>query len=836
MHVIPYDPRLHGQCLLSGPTYISSSTIHLGTGTNMFLKDYFAIGEWVYHGRVIPIYHGFDCHGLPTENRVLKQCGLTYEEAKARPVELGQLASQYITRTSTTLRGVFQALGVTASFDKDHMYATEDPYYYQLVQEVVKSLQANNLLVVDNRILPVCTRCVATLANGQVVSRIQTITGVYYRFRVKGPEFQGYVVVWTTTPWTLLAHGGIAYSSAITYGQYRLKTDLDTRYLLQTSAPLEQFVYVRPIDSKLLNTLRIQYSPQFQSRLYDQSWVRVTARGTGFVNLAGRYSQVDLETSIKRQLPLVTVLDNQYRVTKFGVKTYQTAAIVAGLGVDVVKTLTYNKEVGTCSRCETRTIDLLSWQLFLKITPQVKRAIIYNAESLQWNDGAYKKQFLAWVQNAKSWCISRNRLYGIPICPAYQLNATSYCTYHHLRSKILDVWFEAGCAPLLIPHPSQYFVEGVDQIRGWLYVTAVLATYMGRPFPFKKIFMHGYLLKSASEKLSKRHLGPNADFKCYLESLKQQYHLDAIRMYLLANPIATGFVYDAAKIRPYQQKVRIIKNLLAFLRNPTYSADGDAYIARELLQGTLVAVRTRVASLKTLFATMSVQLYTLCVIELLVETVSRNYLKLIKPYLVNTPAVSAALTQLAQILTAVIAPICGLTGIVDMPIAALPSLCPSLRSRLSAIWALRPWYRPLRMKQMADAMTQVFSLRQISRIPVKVYALAPARLFAHLTQLERRVVLRVTNVRSSSRVQTLVEDRSAIAQTIARFVSSYTRNVLKGRYKVIYLWLDETSYEPAVVQTIKDAVAVNHPGKRIVYTTDHAGMHQLRTGLAIRTQ
>lgn len=793
--------------LLSGPTFISNS-IHLGTTLNMFLKQFFIIGETVYNGRNIQLWHGIDAHGLPTENKVLKEAGVSYLDAKQDLAKFKLKIKHYIEKNSENLLKEFNMLNLQNPLSIDNTYSTESIDYYHLVWSIYQKLNQGGFIAEETRIRPYCIACSSTLANAELEPVTTTIQGLFYRFSAKNAEFVGFVLIWTTIPWTVLAHTGIMYSRRIEYAIFRAEDG--TMYLAKMQLPealQTQLTYIKAVDEAFLESLQIDYMGR-TTKLYDEpDYVKDAVHTTGFVNLAGAYSDVDHSVCLKRGLPYYQVLDLAGTLIDSEISVLESAKILKLVSPDTLHVSTFDKEVNTCYRCHNVTVPHLSKQYVLKISPKLKKVMLANLASVTWAEPTYKLAFTAWLTNAQDWCISRERLYGIPLFPpnvdtsGIRSIEEAHILHTQYPQKVFDVWFESGSAAVLRPTASEYFVEGVDQIRGWLYVTTVLSTHLRKPVPFKKVFMHGYLLESKRLKLSKSKLGPNYDFHTYLTETLAGCSVQAIRLYLLSNKVHTGFVYNECTVFAFEQKIRIIYNTLSYLESQkTESKTSNQSLALLVLDQIFRECYTEYDKLKILFEELAIQKYSLTIVNYLVQKVSRVYIKMYKLIHVTTPATTKKCLEIAKLLKTMLAPIIGISKTFETTTAMLTSfsdLKPAITTRIVNFVAQALFYNRVDLQVICENYSKIMKFRELYRYNLKIKVDISRDALRGVLEPTLTLIKKLCNigqlVETTINKDILILNSDYTADNITRHIVSYVNNKLKKSFKLLTVVLYENT-------------------------------------------
>ena len=451
---------------VDGPPY-TTGNIHLGTAWNKTLKDC-QLRYLRSMGYNVRDQAGFDMHGLPIEVKVEQELGI---ENKKAIEELGidrfvNQCREFALGFQKQMAEQFKALGVW--LDWENPYLTIMNYYIEGAWWTLKKAREKDLLYTAERVLSWCPRCETALAEAEVEYWDETDPSVYVKFPIEGREKES-IVIWTTTPWTLMANLAIAVDPDFQYVRMRVKKRVDEvggvkvgvekntvemgrvekegvdevlivldslaeyvakqgRYqemeILETisGADLEGLKYVHPFKDIV----------PFQNRT-DLYWLHrvvladyVTAdeeNNTGCVHTAPGHGPDDFETGKRYDLPPFCPIDEAGRYTE-DVKTY-TGRFTKDADIDIIQDLRergyllnsyeLTHRYGHCWRCKKPITYRTTTQWFLKVTEVRDRLLEENAK-VQWTpDWAGSARFHDWLSNTRDWCISRQRYWGIPM-------------------------------------------------------------------------------------------------------------------------------------------------------------------------------------------------------------------------------------------------------------------------------------------------------------------------------------------------------------------------------------------------------------------------------------
>ena len=421
---------------LDGPPYPSSDTPHIGTLWNKILKDAI-VRFWRARGRYVHDKPGYDCHGLPIEVKVEQQLGFsTKKEIEEFGVEkFVEKCKEFALRNVESMTRHFEDFGVSLKWDEP--YLTLDPAYMQAAWWLVKRADELGLLERGVKVVHWCPRCETTLADYEV-SEYRTITdpSIYVKFPVKGRSGE-YLLVWTTTPWTLpanvavMAHPELEYVWVEVNGEKLLiassrleavmaEAGVDSYRVLARvkGEDLEGLEYIHPLEEevevqkKLASYHRVVLSSEYVS----------AEEGTGLVHCAPGHGEEDFEVGRQYGLPVVAPVDDRGVFTRDAGK-YAGKPVREANGEIIEdlrrKGLLFHEGVishryPVCWRCKTPLILRATPQWYIRIS-HLKEKFLEEAARVRWiPEWAGYARFKNWLEGLRDWVISRQRYWGTP--------------------------------------------------------------------------------------------------------------------------------------------------------------------------------------------------------------------------------------------------------------------------------------------------------------------------------------------------------------------------------------------------------------------------------------
>ena len=598
-----------------GPPY-ATGQIHPGTGWNKTIKDTVCRYKRL-KGYDVMARPGYDTHGLPIEVKVETKLGIKNKDEIETRVgienfieECRAFANKYVSMMETD----FKNLGVWMEWNNP--YITYKDHYIESSWITIKKAKEKNLLYEGNYVVPYCYRCETPLANYELEYGEQTDPSIYVKFKLKG-EDNRYLIIWTTTPWTLVSNMAVMAHPDMDY----VEVAVDNEYWILLKNKYEELlnkagktgVLIKEFKGKELEGL--EYELPLQSKIKKEYNRRVVLSdqyvtdedGTGLVHTAPGHGPEDYVVGKRNGIEIFSPVDDKGRYT-------EEAGDYKGMNVReanqiIIKDL---EELGAlvhlekikhryphCWRCKTPLIFRATNQWFVEIS-RMKDKMLEQAETTEWNPKYAKERFKIFVNDAPDWCISRQRYWGIPL-PIWKcknghikiitskkelgkeikelhrpwidsvvLKCEECGEPMHRIPDVLDVWFDSGNAVwsgLTEEERKRYgekadvIIEAQDQIRGWFYSLLGSGVIKNDEVPYKHVIMHGYFVDEKGEKMSKSvgNFVPLAD-------ILDKYGADAFRLWSMSNTIweELRFVWNELKVA--YSNLNIIYNMMQLLK------------------------------------------------------------------------------------------------------------------------------------------------------------------------------------------------------------------------------------------------------------------------------
>jgi len=562
--------------LHDGPPY-ANGNIHLGQALNKILKD-IAIKYKTMRGYDCPYVPGWDTQGLPTEQAVRKEMGVDRHDVT--PIQWRGMCRDLALKYVDIQREQFKRLGVRG--DWDHPYLTLSKEYQARQIDAFGQVALKGL--VHRRLRPVywChhDECVTALAEDEIEYATKVSPAIYVTFELPGgadrfeleaapPDDAAVeIVIWTTTPWTIPGNTGIALADSAEYVLLKTLWEGQTRYLVAAVAlmdtmvaecGLEQVEVVGRARGRDLEGLTAVHPLYGRDSAVVLAPYVVMDQGTGCVHTAPGHGQEDFQTALKYGLPVISPLDDYGRFSDEAGP--ELAGKICDKANDVVVSLLRDKgallhqgsishEYPHCWRCHEPVIYRATKQWFVDID-KIRRPALDAIKDAEWMPKWGEARINGMVQARPDWCISRQRVWGVPIpvffCAECQETIVTQQTVDHVRDLVAehgaDVWFEreaaelappgtccpaCGCKELVkepdimsvwfdsgashycvlrtnpeLAYPADLYLEGDDQYQCWFQTSLWVAMALGHPAPFKMVVGHAFFVDETGTKMSK---------------------------------------------------------------------------------------------------------------------------------------------------------------------------------------------------------------------------------------------------------------------------------------------------------------------------------------------
>ncbi len=591
------------------------------------LKDVFCKYKTMQGYRVLRKV-GWDTHGLPVEVQVEKELGFNGKNdiEKYGVKEFNEKCRESVWKNEKAFKDFTNLMG--QFIDLENPYITYHNSYIETEWWILKKFFDAGLIYDGLKILPYCPRCGTGLASHEVAQGYEmvSVNTVTVPFKLKDEE-NTYLLVWTTTPWTLLSN----VAACVNPNEKYVKC-LSKGY---------NFIVAKALANKVLGdnyeVVEEYTGKDLEGREYEQFLpiLKVNKKafyvtcadyvtmedGTGIVHIAPAFGQDDYEVGLKYDLPVLNPVDENGCFTDGPWKG--RLVVEKELELDIIKYLSSEDKLFKkqkmehnyphCWRCHTPLVYYSKPSIYIKVT-DLKDKIVEENKKVNWfPDYVGEKRFGNWLENLNDWAISRNRYWGTPI-PLWRCECghdemigsrselvekaveeidenielhRPYVDDVHIKcpkcgkemtrvKEVIDCWFDSGAMPFAQYHypfenkelfesqfPADFICEGIDQTRGWFYSLIVISTFVMGKSPYKNVLVNDLILDKYGQKMHKSKGNSVSPF-----GLIENYGADPVRWYILsASPVWTPLKFDEDGVKEVQSKFfNTLKNTYTFFQ------------------------------------------------------------------------------------------------------------------------------------------------------------------------------------------------------------------------------------------------------------------------------
>lgn len=634
--------------LHDGPPY-ANGNIHLGTALNKILKDILCKGRSLL-GFDAPLVIGWDCHGLPIEWKVeenFKKNGKNKNEISK--VEFRSECRKFANHWLNIQKEEFKKLGLLADFNSP--YITMDYRAEALIYKEITKFIMNDSLYFGKK--PVMWSVVekTALAEAEVEYIDKLSDAIFVGFKVVEASKKEWVdslaIIWTTTPWTIPANQAIAYNPNICYGLYEV-TKVSEGSLLKEGNKIiiakelaEQLCgNFLIIEYKLLDQMQGLQNFKVQHPLFNAGFSSIVPLleadyvdievGSGLVHTAPAYGLDDFFLGNKHNIVPLDVINDEGIYNKdipvfAGMHIFKAAeSIIEQLKhcSSLIKADKINHSYPCSWRSKAPLIYRLTKQWFLSLEFKNLRENALNAiNNINFFPKIAKNRLYSMVEKRPDWCLSRQRLWGVPIAMFVNKDTEKplqdqevYNNIYNeflkegsdawfigdpkrfLTSKynkddyavvfdVIDVWFDSGCSHVYVLRdreelnlPADIYLEGSDQHRGWFQSSLLESIASFKEAPYKAVVTHGFVLDSKGQKMSKS-LGN------VINPLKviENYGLDILRLWVTNSDYQEDIRAGDSIFKQQSDTYRKIRNTLRYMLGNLSYFENDFKVSYEEL-------------------------------------------------------------------------------------------------------------------------------------------------------------------------------------------------------------------------------------------------------------
>ncbi|WP_027307390.1 isoleucine--tRNA ligase [Caloramator sp. ALD01] len=617
--------------LHDGPPY-ANGDIHLGHTLNKVLKD-IIVRYKTMKGFYSPYVPGWDTHGLPIELQAIKKLGIKVSDVD--PVKFRGMCKDYALSQVERQKEQFKRLGVIGDFENP--YLTLTPEFEAKQIEVFGEMAKKGYIYKGLKPVYWCPSCETALAEAEIEYADETSNSIYVKFRVKDDKglFKNlnvdlnniYYVIWTTTTWTLPANLAICLGPEFEYvlAKFNDEVYVIAKELLEAvkkAANLENEEILATFKGSELEG-QTCYHPFIDRESLVIVGDHVTLEsGTGCVHTAPGHGQEDFEIGMKYKLDVLNPVDEKGRFTekagKYQGLTYKEGNKAILHDLKETNMLLAEERITHsyphCWRCKNPIIFRATEQWFASIDGFRKEAV-EAVKEVEWIPGWGEDRIASMVQDRGDWCISRQRIWGVPIPIFYcedcgkeliteetiakvveifkekgsdawfemdakdllPENTKCECGGQKFRKEkdIMDVWFDSGSshAGVLetrddLSWPADMYLEGNDQYRGWFQSSLLTAVATRGRAPYRTVITHGMVVDGEGKKMSKS-LGNGID---PMDVIKE-YGADVLRLWVSSADYKTDVRISKDILKQLSEVYRKIRNTARYMIGNLYDFD-----------------------------------------------------------------------------------------------------------------------------------------------------------------------------------------------------------------------------------------------------------------------
>lgn len=596
--------------LHDGPPY-ANGNLHMGHALNKVLKD-FIVRYKNMAGFCAPYVPGWDTHGLPIERQAIKAYGM--DRDKVSISEFRHKCEEFAQEHVNTQREQFKRLGVLGDWERPYLTLTHDFEAKQI--EIFGEMAKKGYIYKGLKPVYWCPHDETALAEAEIEYQDEKCSSIYVKFAVTedkgvfskliGSAENVYFVIWTTTTWTLPGNLAISVNPFFEYDL--VKVPSGEVYVLAKEL-VKSVMAAAKIDSwEVLGTVLGSDLEMMKTKhpIMDRESVIICGEhvtldaGTGCVHTAPGFGAEDFVVCQKYNIPIIVPVDGKGYATKdagkyAGMYYEKTTPVILDDLRDCQALLAIEEiehSYPHCWRCKNPIIFRATEQWFCSVDA-LKDDAVKACREITWLPGWGEERMTSMIQERSDWCISRQRIWGVPIpifiCKKcgkplvneqtirivsdlfrekganawFELDAAQIlpadvqceCGCHEFdkETDTMDVWFDSGSSWAAVieqrekqPIPVDVYLEGNDQYRGWFQSSMLTAIATIGKAPYKTVITHGMIVDEERQKMSK-----SAGNGISPQEIMKEYGADILRLWVAS--------------ADYRQDMRISKEMFKHL-------------------------------------------------------------------------------------------------------------------------------------------------------------------------------------------------------------------------------------------------------------------------------
>jgi len=611
--------------LHDGPPY-ANGHLHMGHAINKILKD-IIIRSRQMMGFNAPYVPGWDCHGLPIEHNVDKKLGKKKREMT--DVQVRQECRSYAAKFVEIQKEEFKRFGVMGEWDEPYL-TMNFPYEARIAKECGEFALSGDMFL-GKKPIYWCCNCKTALAEAEIEYHDHTSPSIYVKFPVKDDlsgligavDTNVFIVIWTTTPWTLPANLGISlhpnfvYAAVKTENQGVLILAKDLVENVMNEFGIKDYSIIKEFSGTELENKNCKHPIYDRDSLIMLGDHVTLEAGTGCVHTAPGHGADDHIVGKKYGLECYSPVEDNGVFSK-GVEDFGGQFIFKAnanineklerLGV-LLKNENLSHSYPHCWRCKKPVIYRATPQWFISMDKlNLRQKSLVEINNVQWIPSWGKERIYLMIENRPDWCLSRQRSWGVPIpvfhckdCKEVFVSRESVDKIHQLFTEhssdvwfdkdtkflmpegstcakcgsqeftkdhnILDVWFDSGVSHAAVleereglSRPADMYLEGSDQHRGWFHSSLLTAVGRTDKAPYKAVLTHGFVVDEKGHKMSKSVGNVVAP-----EKVIKQYGADVLRLWAASADYRGDVSISNNIIKQLSDAYRRIRNTCRFM-------------------------------------------------------------------------------------------------------------------------------------------------------------------------------------------------------------------------------------------------------------------------------
>ncbi|MBF0226942.1 MAG: isoleucine--tRNA ligase [Desulfobacterales bacterium] len=617
--------------LHDGPPY-ANGHIHIGTALNKILKDIIVRSRQMsgFNAVYVP---GWDCHGLPIEHNVDKELG--NKKSSLTQAEIRKKCREYAEKFIDIQRNEFKRLGVMGEWNNP--YLTMAYRYEAVIAKECCELGLDGSLFHSKKPIYWCPSCTTALAEAEIEYGDETSPSIFVKFLLKNDisiDFPAlankkvYVVIWTTTPWTIPANLAITLHPDFIYSAVDVgnnEVQIIARDLVENCMKtfgINEYKILHEMNSSSLENKTCLHP------LYNRDSIIILGNhvtleaGTGCVHTAPGHGREDYEVALKYNIDIYSPVDDNGCFTD-EVEFFK-GEFVFNANDKIIEKIDscgmlpakgkITHSYPHCWRCKKPVIFRATPQWFISMDKtDLRKKALEEIDKVQWIPKWGRERIYGMIENRPDWCVSRQRSWGVPLtvffCEKCEELLVNRDTINHIfklfeaygadiwfdktakellpdgtvcpkcghnsfikETDILDVWFDSGVSHIAVlkdrdylKWPADLYLEGSDQHRGWFHSSLLTSVAIYGKAPYKAVLTHGFVVDEKGRKMSKSVGNVIAP-----ETVIKKYGAEILRLWVCASDYKDDIRISEKILSQLSDAYRKIRNTCRFMLGNLY--------------------------------------------------------------------------------------------------------------------------------------------------------------------------------------------------------------------------------------------------------------------------